>query len=239
MVSEKTSMVFGSTGGIGSAICNALLKRGYRVGGFARRERGVLDQKNPLYFSWSGDALISDHVQEFVEKFVANFGSPNVVVFSIGGPAAQPVCADLVQYQEALNQNLFTFVNVMRVCAAYLSPGSRVIVIGSKRADTLGPNRAPYCASKAALVAVVGCFRQEYPEFCTTLISPGYVDTPFYGDSSVQPYRNGVPVLVTSPEDIAKAVEFICSLSDGATIDELRIGDVLGEQGGIEWKPRV
>jgi 3-oxoacyl-[acyl-carrier protein] reductase len=83
------------------------------------------------------------------------------------------------------------------------------------------PGQSAYTASKHAVMGVTKSLAVEAQEhnICVTAILPGGVNTEFIGDARPDLDRS----ILIPPEDIARCVLFLLSLSDRSMIDEIYI----------------
>ena len=226
---KKVAVVFGSTGGIGQKVVAQLRAEGYRLGLFSTSE---VSYQDAYTIAMKGRASRIGNVETFLHTVRNKFSALDVVVFSIGSPTEN--------LQDSYTTNVITLQNVLKVLGDQFS-GTSVFVISSLRALHPGENTA-YCSSKAAMEMVVKCARELLPQLKITLIRPGFVNTPLYGNQSRVPYKDGEPYPVVEPQDIAKIISFIIQLqeaSSGALVEDISIGEVLGERKDLIWRSRM
>ena len=83
------------------------------------------------------------------------------------------------------------------------------------------PNQSAYTASKHAVMGITKSLAVEAQEhnICVSAILPGGVDTDFIGEARPDLDRS----ILIPPEDIARCVLFLLSLSDRAMVDQIYI----------------
>ena len=226
---KKVAVVFGSTGGIGRKVVAQFRDEGYRLGLFSTSETPHQDAYTT---AWKGDASRIENVETFLRNVENKFHTLDVVVFSVGSLTEN--------LQDSYTANVVTLANVLEVLGDHF-PDTSVFVISSLRSLHPGKNTA-YCSSKAAVEMVVKCAREQFPQLRITVIRPGFVNTPLYGDQSRVPYKDGEPYPVVEPQDIAKIISFITQLqeaSSGALVEDISVGEVLGERKDLTWRSRM
>lgn len=219
-------VVFGSTGGIGSAVAGHFGSMNYELALFSTSQK---EFENDRTLAVCGSAIDGNIVAMFLDRVIAKFGRIDAVVFTIGS-----VCRDLLNSYSA---NILTLHNVLESVRC-LSFQPVVFVIGSLRSRILaGTTNVAYCTSKAAVDVMVDMYRLLYQGMKISLIRPGFVNTGVYGDESVLPYYpNGDRYPVVEPSDIARIIEFEISL--GVLIPTVEVGELLGNKLGLTWRKR-
>ncbi len=114
-------------------------------------------------------------------------------------------------------------VNVMgtaNVCKALLPTmkkqgGGRVVNISSIRAYGVTSGRAPYSASKAAIINLTCVLAKEFaPEVCVNAVSPGFTRTDMsktWSKEQVKKAKSSLLGRIAEPEEIAEVILFLCS----------------------------
>jgi NAD(P)-dependent dehydrogenase (short-subunit alcohol dehydrogenase family) len=222
---DKVAVVFGSTGGIGSEVVFSFQRKGYKLVLFSTSE---YQYESDTTLAIQGDIASRGLVQEVLHRALKKFGCIDVVVFAIG---------TVSQYlEEALQINTIGLSSVLTAVGDVGFPIS-VFVIGSQRSREPSLHSS-YCTSKAAAEMVVKCARRRSPHLRIILLRPGFVDTPMYKENSQLPYMDDQPYPVTQPSDIAKTIHYILDLSPGAVIEEITLGELLGDRKDLTWRPR-
>jgi NAD(P)-dependent dehydrogenase (short-subunit alcohol dehydrogenase family) len=191
----KNIVVTGVSSGIGLAIAEIFLKKGFRVFGSVRTELDAERLKAklgehfvPLIFDVKDNAAILK-AADFVKKMVNTEGVAllvNNAGVAITGPLQH---IDNDEFIEQFNINVF---GVQRVIRAFLPlmgatfnkdvPKGKIIQISSVSALISQPFVGPYCASKAALESYNDALRRELALFDVQVVSiqPGPVKTPIW-----------------------------------------------------------
>lgn len=186
--------ITGASSGIGQALAQACLRRGWRVALVARRADALQAQIQ----AWSQDlpslalrarafaADVCDHesLQQAAQDCIAQMGVPDIVIanagISLGVDTSQR--EDLEVMRKVLDTNVLgvaasfqPFVQPMR------ERGHGQLVGIASVAGIRGlPGHAAYCASKAAVISYCESLRGELREvgIRVSTIAPGYVATP-------------------------------------------------------------
>ncbi|MEJ8810349.1 SDR family oxidoreductase [Variovorax ureilyticus] len=138
------------------------------------------------------------------------------------------------QMARLLALNLAAPAAVVDACAHLLKPGARIVNVASGAGLHAIPWRGAYSPSKAGLIAQTQALAKARPEWCATVLAPGFVRTELV-DALIQAGRikpeNAVGKIplgrMASPAEMAQALFFLAS--PGAA--PLR-GQVLAFNGG-------
>lgn len=239
MVENKTIVVFGATGGIGSAVVSALKCQHNRL---SLASRGVEEVTKGTVLSRRTDVTNYEQVCRHLDITRKTFGQIDAVVNCVGVPLACKVSRITEQdLRKIFEINFFGAVHVLKASWLYLETGASIVTIGSLRSFEDGASKAAYCSSKAALEMFIRCMRLEIrDDIRLILIHPGFVNTDWYGTESKKPYQKQgensdrlIPVDVVQPQDVASVVEFVLGLSESAKVYDIRMGEVLGERSDV------
>lgn len=178
-------VVTGGSRGIGAAVVTALSEAGHEVVSLSRS--GTAPAGRALACDVSkADALHSSFaaIAEAgpIAGFVANAG------LHLKGPSADFSLAD---YEKVMGLNATAVLLGAQAAYPYLKAagGGRIVTIGSFF-DRLGvPHNLAYCASKAAVGAMVRCLAVEWAADGITVVNvaPGYIETDLNRDWLAKP----------------------------------------------------
>jgi len=233
----KTVLVTGGTSGIGEA-CSALLARqGANVVTMsiqAQQGQALADrlcrQGHQCLFQL-GDVSLEDDVQAAVALTQQRFGRLDYVVSNAGVLRTGKVPAmPLADIHTLLNVNLLGAILVARHAIPVMERqgGGAICFTTSIAADVGFPEHAVYCASKAAVVALMRSLTTDHsPQGVRFVaVSPGTIDTPMLAASCegwskpreelYADVARKIPVRrMGTPEDVAQAVAFLLSPEAG------------------------
>lgn len=190
ILSNKSAIVTGGTGALGSAIVKVFLQAGARVcvpfhkpGDLERLRDGLgLDPDAPLSGA-AVDLTQETAVADYAQSVAEDRGGLDILVNAAGGfaggkPADQTPWS---LWQEQLDANLKTAVLASRAAVPHmLRRGSGAIVnVSSRPAVESGANVAAYAASKRALLALTDAMARELLEKNITVnaVLPSTIDT--------------------------------------------------------------
>ena len=219
----KTVIVSGASQGIGAAIANLFLERGYNVVGTSRHISG----KNELQRSDRlalVDGEIGDPVtaQRIVAAAVERFGAVDALVNNAGIFFTKPFTdytTEDFQKLSATNLNGFIYPtqHVVRQMLAQKSGGS-VVSITTSIVDhpIAGVTASIPMITKGGIDAVSRSLAMEYAKqgIRVNVVAPGTVDTPMHKSTPNDFMRSLSPMgEVVAPRDIAEAVFYLTHAS--------------------------
>jgi NAD(P)-dependent dehydrogenase (short-subunit alcohol dehydrogenase family) len=122
------------------------------------------------------------------------------------------------QMARLLALNLAAPAAVVDACSAQLLPGARVVNVSSGAGLQAIPWRGAYSPSKAGLIAQTRALAQAHPEWCVTVLAPGFVRTELV-DGLIQAGRlqpdaavGKIPLgRMAAPVEMAQALYFLAS----------------------------
>lgn len=178
----KNALVIGSSGGIGMALCNALLEGGWNVDAVSRRQDGF-------------DITNETHIQTLLHKLKPPYELVIVATGQLAPEGSRPERSlRELSAQQLAEQFAVNTIGPAMILAqsAKLLPRKRssVIAVLSARVGSIGDNRLggwySYRASKAALNQLVKSASIElartHPSAACVAIHPGTVATRFTQD---------------------------------------------------------
>jgi NAD(P)-dependent dehydrogenase (short-subunit alcohol dehydrogenase family) len=240
----KVVVVTGGARGIGLAIAERFLSKGYRVAlldidrkTLAATGKRLADPARALALSC--DVSDAEQVKAAVKRVAATFGRIDALVNNAGIAIFKPVLkTSFAEWQRVLNVNLNGAFLCTHACApVMLKHGGGAVVniasISGLRASTL---RVAYGTSKAALIQLTKQYAVELGTagIHVNCVAPGPVDTDMaklvHSVAIRQDYHDVIPLnRYGTPEEIAAVVVFLCS-DDASYIN----GQVLAADGGFE-----
>lgn len=227
----KSIIVTGATSGMGKAIAERFISEGASVILSGRDSKRGLELENSLNLSGKRSVFIAGDIskpevnEHLVAEAVRNFGKLDIIVTNAGKLGLGSVTdISLEEWDETISTNLNSVFYLSRYAIPEIKKsGKGVILVNSSIAAFKSfPNHAAYCASKAALVALVKEMALDFgPEIRVNTICPGPVDTPLIWDSAKafenpetivqQTASNTLMKRLGKPEDIASLALFLIS----------------------------
>lgn len=233
-MSEDTAqhaIVAGASGDIGSAICQQLMARDYRVTGLGRSDVSAGEA------SFAGDdfrmVLIDfadlDNLSTGLENLLREQGSPDALILTAGyGHFGSIEQFSSAQIRTMIDVNLTSQLLLLKcfVPAMKRQRRGRIVVIGSESALQGRRYGSVYSAAKFAMRGALQALREECAgkNVQLTIINPGMVRTKFFDDLDFEPAEG--PLHALDAADVAKAVSFALSARDGACVDEINLSPV-------------
>jgi len=164
----KCVLITGCSTGIGRALAQVLVKRGWRV--FA----GVRDLSHAPAGTTAVllDVTNPEHIRAARETVEAGCGRLDALVNNAGIPYGGPVeCLDLDRVRQLYEVNVFGVLAVTKECIPLLRAAQgRVLNIGSVSGLVSMPFLSPYSSSKFALAAITDSMRMELAGWKITVV---------------------------------------------------------------------
>lgn len=238
MNAKQTLWVVGGGSGMGRAVAIAGAKAGWRVAITGRRAEAVSETARRVRDA-GGDALEvpadardSTSLLETHEKIAAQWGPVTAVVLAAGLNTPLRTWADqkMEEFTAIVDTNL---TSVARTIDLVL-PGMRsagqgnIIVISSRAAWRFSPGSGvAYMTSKTALSALVASVNDQegVNGIKACHLCPGDVDTDFLSMRPEVPDQEQRSQML-SPDDVARAVQFVLDSPKHVRIDELALSPV-------------
>ena len=232
-------LILGATGGIGTALCDALAKRGAHllVHGRDRDRLEALAQRTGAA-RVEGDARDAAIVERAVEVARERFGGLDGAVNLVGSLLLKP--AHLTrpsEWDEVIGTNLGSAFHLVRSASKAMQEGGGSIVLISSAAATAGlPNHEAIAAAKAGIEGLTRSAAATYAGqgIRINCVAPGLVRTRLSDRLTRRPASLAASEAlhplgrIGEPEDVASAVEW---LLDGR--NAWVSGQVIGVDGGL------
>jgi 2-hydroxycyclohexanecarboxyl-CoA dehydrogenase len=242
--SDRVAFVTGGAGGIGAAVCRALVSDGRRVAVadlsqeacnvIAKEIDGVgirLDVRDP------------DSVSAALGQARAVLGDPEIIVNVAGWDEQMPFLKTDEAFTEKVMQvNLYGPIRLLRAAlpAMVAARWGRVVNVASDAGRVGSSNEAVYSGAKGGLIAFTKTIAREFAryEITSNSVCPGPTDTPLIrrmiaeqpdADKVIAAMTRAVPMRrMGQPEDVGAAVAFMASESAGHIT-----GQTLSVSGGL------
>lgn len=217
---DKTVIITGVAGNLGTAVAAKFLQEGYAVWGTTNPGgRHVENTDHDKLISRAVDLQDATATETFAAEVIATSGSFEVLVCTVGGFAmgtvAETTSAGLLQQYKL---NVETTYHIARPVFLHMMQQGfgRIFFIGSKAGldATFNKGVVAYGLAKAQLFRLADIFNDEArgTNVVTCVVVPGTIDTP--------QNRAAMPGADTStwvsPEHIAGIIHFYCSIDADA-----------------------
>lgn len=235
-IKGKVVLLTGGTSGIGAQCTRHFAEQGAHVvfsSNQSEEGRALESQLQAsgldAYFVFT-DVTNEESVYDFVDQAIFRFRRIDAVYCNAGvwrgGHVTEVTDAD---WDLVMGVNVRGVMNTLKYVVPEMEKaGQGVVVITTSVAAHIGfPSHALYCASKAALEALIRCMATDYAGVIRTVgICPGTIDTPMLAQTAEgwtapleELYRDiegKIPVRrLGKPQDVAEVVAFL--MSDAAS----------------------
>jgi len=230
---EKVVLITGASSGIGRATAEAFAAKGANIVVAARRKKELdtlvtsIEAKGGKASAIRTDVSIAKNVEQMVAHTIKVFGRLDYAVNNAGVEGKLNGITDLSEddWDQVLDINLKgTFLCMKYEARAMLNlgHGGAIVNIGSVNSFLGFPTGSAYVTSKHGLIGLTTSVSAELaPQgIRVNLLCPGVTDTPMHqrlrGVVGDDLYDQGLLPTVHlkragSPEEIAKAIVFLCS----------------------------
>ncbi len=243
-LSNKKAIVTGGTRGIGKAIVQELAKSGCNVvftyfssDDAARSLELELTNDSVKVLGFKADASSFTAAQETVNYAVQNIGGLDILINNAGRTKDNLLLRMSEQdFDSVVSANLKSVFNYTKAALKTMinQRYGKIVNISSVVGIIGNPGQANYVASKAGIIGLTKSNAKELASrnINVNAVAPGFIETDMTGklnDQQKEAILTNVPIKrLGKPEDVAKAVVFLCS-SDADYIT----GHVLTVDGGM------
>jgi acetoacetyl-CoA reductase len=223
-MTQRTALVTGGTGGIGSAIIRYLAKQGHKVATNYRDEakteawRAMMAKEGIEVCTVRGDVSDPDACMAMVRAMEEKCGPVDILVNNAGITRDTTFHKmDYPQWMDVINTNLNSCFNVTRAVIEGMRARKwgRIVQISSINGQKGQYGQANYAAAKAGMHGFTISLAQENARFGITVntVSPGYVSTDMVmavPEDVRAKIEAQIPIgRLGKPEEIAHAVAFL------------------------------
>ena len=195
----KKAIVWGSEGGIGSAIVDKLIAEGMEV---ATVSRVLNPYRDGVSWSFEADFSRVEDVDKIAQELESEVGQIDLMVYAAGDIASQKVSeADPERWNQIIDNNLNGVFHSLRASLPVMSEESHIFILGAVSERLQLPGLSAYVAAKAGLEAMVVSLAKEERKKKITLVRPGAVSTPLWDKV---PFNE--PAHTYQPEQVAERI---------------------------------
>jgi NAD(P)-dependent dehydrogenase (short-subunit alcohol dehydrogenase family) len=235
MANKKTVIVTGASQGIGAAVTQAFLDRGYNVVANSRNitKSGAFTASDKLVLvdGHIGDSAVATKV---VETAITKFGSIDVLVNNAGIFFTKPFTEYTSEDFKSLSSTnlegfLYTTQGAVKQMLAQKSGGSVVTITTSLTVNPIsGITASVPMITKGGLEAITRSLASEYAKenIRFNAVAPGIVDTPLHKDNPKDFLKTLSPMGTIS--DVSDIVAAVIYLTEARQVT----GEVLHVDGG-------
>ncbi len=239
MSQKKVYVIFGGTGGIGSATARKLAHRGAQVVLAARNPERLRTLAAELgAASFEVDATDIAAVEESVKETANQFGAVDGIVNCVGSIVLKAAHqTSEAEWRSILAANLDSAFAVVRAGAKTMRGSGGSIVLMSSAAARVGlPSHEAIAAAKAGVIGLGRSAAATYAAkgIRVNIVAPGLVDTPMAAGITANPLMLKASASmhplgrIGRPEEVAEVVTWLVS-DDSSWVT----GQVIGVDGGL------
>ncbi|MCG9647700.1 SDR family NAD(P)-dependent oxidoreductase [Vibrio brasiliensis] len=226
---SKVALITGASRGIGKTISHYFANQGYSLILLSMNNENLEKAKTELssrYSSCSIETVSVDFndpvaVEATISSIISENDNIDVMVNSAGVLAAGNTKLPLAKLTELVNVNLISTITACNLVAEKMKQQGygEIYNLGSTAGLAPVPKIAAYSATKAAIVSYSQSLYHELLPFGVKVccLCPSVVNTDMTNDGRID---NNLKI---ETQDLAKALDFIQSLSPGAAVDTLSI----------------
>jgi NAD(P)-dependent dehydrogenase (short-subunit alcohol dehydrogenase family) len=232
--SAKVAVITGGGRGIGLAMARAFARADYSLVITGRDQARLQAAARELESTGAGVMPLSCDVTDpqSVESLLAAIGAKHAKIDVLVNNAgiAQPLTTvaktPVATWKQVIDTNLTGTFLVTRAALPLIKPGGTIVNNLSLAAVHVFPGFGAYNASKAGALGLTNVLREELRKTGIRVLAllPGAIDTEIWG----QFWPDAPREKMVSPETVAEAVLHAVSAPASTTIEEIRIGPVVG-----------
>ncbi|MEF8850595.1 MAG: SDR family NAD(P)-dependent oxidoreductase [Candidatus Bipolaricaulota bacterium] len=208
----KTAMVWGSSGGIGSATVEKLVDENWDV---LAVSRSLGNFAVPVTEAEITDIRDPDEVASVVDNYQDKLDKVDLWVYAIGDITSNPIAdMDPEDWNRITEANLKGSFLASRYSLPLLKDETHMVFVGAVSERTQLPGLGAYVSAKAGLESFVEVLRKEERDRTISIIRPKAVDTPFWDKVSFD-----LPHGAQEPEEIASRILEAYEHKEGGKID--------------------
>jgi NAD(P)-dependent dehydrogenase (short-subunit alcohol dehydrogenase family) len=218
MANNKTAIVTGASQGIGAAIVQAFLDRGYNVVGNARSFSKANFTPTPNLVFVEGDIGLQTNAEKIAEAAIENFGSIDHLVSNAGIFSSKPFTDyTAAEFRTYVSTNLEGFIYIAQLAVKQMlaqgTGGSVTCITAALAANPIARVPAAIPAiTKGGLDAVILSLANEYAKSNIRFngVGPGVVNTHLHENSEKAFMKTLSPMgTIAEAKDIADAVIYL------------------------------
>lgn len=205
-------VIWGASGGIGSALVRGLKAQGWTVCGIARDSGRIPPEADACFEFEAGDAY---SIKQAAYAVAQQAEAVDLVVYAAGAMRASTVEAfSPADWTAVMDANLTGAARAAAASIPLLREGGALVLIGAYVDKITLPRFSAYAAAKAGLAVLADVLAKENRKLKVTLVRPGAVDTPFWSNV---PFK--LPAGAQSADAVAAAIIEHCNAGRAGALD--------------------
>ena len=218
MANNKTVIVTGASQGIGAAVVQSLLERGYNVVGTSRSVSKAGFEPSPNLALVDGDIGQASTAEQVAQTAISKFGSIDHVVNNAGIFAAKPFTDYTAEeFRSLVSTNLEGFIFITQLAVKRMlsqgTGGSVTNITASLAKNPIaGVPASIAMITKGGLNAITVSLASEYAKsnIRFNAVAPGIVDTPLHKNNPKDFLKTLSPMgTISDAKEIADAVVYL------------------------------
>ena len=215
-----TVLVTGAASGLGRAVAAAVTAAGGRA---LLVDRVTVDGTPVGALATVADLADTRAAEDAIRELIDRAGGVDAVVTAAGTDrcgALGDVPAE--EWERVVAVNLFGTAAVVRAALPALKESrGKIVTVASTLGLRALPDATAYCASKFGVVGMTRALATELAgQVGVTLLVPGGMNTAFF-DARPDQYKPGPDAQLNDPADVAEAVVFALTRSNGCELREM------------------
>jgi NAD(P)-dependent dehydrogenase (short-subunit alcohol dehydrogenase family) len=236
------AIIFGGSGGIGSALAIKLRAAGWDVAVVARN-RQRLDELTAKHgvLAMEADATNAGQVEGAIGQAVSEFGGLTAAVNCVGSILLKPAhLTSDEEWSQTLRLNLDTAFFVLRGAVKVMRKEGGAVALCSSAAAQVGlANHEAIAAAKGGIISLVRSAAATYAQSRIRInaVAPGLVQTPLASRITGNPSSLKTSLAmhamgrIGTPDDVASALQWLIAPENNWVT-----GQILGVDGGLALK---
>ena len=194
-----SALIWGASGGIGSAITTHLKSMGWSVFAVGRDESKIPSVADGHFTCDAGSPASFDHAVSLIARETEGI---DLMVYAIGGIKANLIeKMPIEDWQATFNANLHGAFYATRASLDLMNKGGHLMFIGAYTEKITLPRMSAYTSAKSALASYGTILQKEQRKLKVTLVRLPAVNTPFW-----QNVPFNMPDYALSPKLVAENI---------------------------------
>lgn len=171
----KNILITGCSSGLGLALTNLYLNKGYKVYGISRRKPDI---NNKNFFFKTCDLKKVDDIKKTLAEFISNIKEFELVYLNAGilGNIKELKDLSIDEIKEVNEINVYANKELLDLCNTI--EVNNIIAISSGASKNGSKGWASYALSKASLNMLVNLYANEFEKTKILAVAPGVIKTP-------------------------------------------------------------
>ncbi len=193
------ALIWGATGGIGSALIDDLSAAGWRI---YAASRSIDDIPDAVFERYAFEAADENSIRDIAVDIAQQTDGLDLWVYAAGEMGAERLSKMSVDtWSAVLNSNLNGAFSTISRTVHLMKEGGQAVFIGAYVDHLILPKMGAYAAAKAGLEPLVEIVQKENRKINFTLVKPGAVDTRFWENA---PFK--MPAGAKPAQMVARAI---------------------------------